>query len=213
MTIQEDHVDPLPPGVSARIREHVAKDLRPARGLSTLARLGGAALAAAAAASAGAMMSADAASAPLGALVIVVASVAMIAAATGFSMARASVPKRLVLALLPALAFYAVVLAARMLHVHEPGAASDAAVVCLVRGAMLAALPLAVLIVLWRRSDPFTPRLSGALLGGWAGLSGAVALTLACPSEDFWHVALGHGGALLGGAVLGAVLAPRWIRP
>jgi hypothetical protein len=213
MTMQDDHVDSLPSEVSARIRQHVERDLRPARGASTLARVGAAALAAAAAGSAGAMMSADAGGASLGVIVIVAASVAMIAAATGFSMARASVPKRLALALAPVLAFYAVVLAAGSMHVHEAGVASDAAVVCFVRGAMLAALPLAVMVVLWRRSDPFTPRLSGALLGGWAGLSGAVALTLACPSDEFWHVAIGHGGALLGGAVIGAVLASRWIRP
>lgn len=213
MSMNENHAEPLPPSVSARIREHVARDLRPARGLSPRLRFGAAAVAAAATASVGALMSSEARGAPVSALVIVGASVAMIAAATGMSMAKASVRRRLVLALLPALAFYTVVFITDTLHVHAPGTPTGAAATCLVRGAMLAALPLAVLIVLWRRSDPFTPRLSGALLGGWAGLSGAVALTLACPSDDFWHVALGHGGALLGGAMLGAVLAPRWIRP
>ncbi len=213
MTMPDDGIDTLPPEVSARIREQVASGLRPARGLPTRIRLLLGAFAAALAVGAGAMMSPDAKGAPAAAISVVIASVAMVASATGLGMARASVGARVLLTLAPALAFYGVVLASQAFHLHEPGAAAGAASSCLLRGAMLAALPLGVLVLLWRRTDPFTPRLSGAVLGGWAGLAGAAGLTLACPSDELWHVALGHGGAVLGGAVLGAVLAPRWIKP
>jgi hypothetical protein len=51
------------------------------------------------------------------------------------------------------------------------------------------------------------------MLGGWAELAGAVGVSLACPSGDWLHVALGHRGAIAGGALLGAAIARRLLRP
>ena len=77
----------------------------------------------------------------------------------------------------------------------------------------MAIVPLAGLLLSWRRTDPFTPFLTGALIGGWAGLAGAVALGLFCPSCDVGHLILGHGGVVLLGIMIGGWLGRRLLAP
>ena len=56
-------------------------------------------------------------------------------------------------------------------------------------------------------------RTTGAIIGGWAGLTGSVALTLACPSTSVAHIVLGHGSAIVIGALVGAALGRRLLSP
>jgi hypothetical protein len=207
----------MPPAdMSARIRELVARDMAPQRGPSPLARIAAGSVAAAIAVGIGAMMGRDLARAPANVLAVVMATLAAIVVATGLGVARkrpAPLAARVTLALLPPLAFAAIVLVSGWASPSGMALGADALGACLTRGAMLAALPLVVAVVAWRRTDPFTPRLTGAMLGGWAGLAGAVGVTLGCPSSDVWHIAIAHGGAVVGGALIGAVVARRFLRP
>jgi hypothetical protein len=69
------------------------------------------------------------------------------------------------------------------------------------------------LLLLWRRTDPFTPALSGALLGGTGGVVGTLSACLACPTDEGWHLMLGHGLAVSALALLGAAAGRRWLAP
>ena len=60
----------------------------------------------------------------------------------------------------------------------------------------------------WRRSDPVTPRATGAAFGAGAGLGSALLVDLWCPVAYVPHLLLGHvlpiailslAGALIGG--------------
>ena len=66
----------------------------------------------------------------------------------------------------------------------------------------------------WRRSDPITPRATGAAFGAGAGLGSALLVDLWCPVGYVPHLLLGHvlpiailsvAGGLIGGRVLGIV--------
>jgi hypothetical protein len=228
MTPIDDHLPPMPAQlepprhVTESIRQRIAADLQPKRGPSARTRwLLGLAGVVAAMFAVGMMAADQAASAPQRALAILLISIALIGVATFLGLARAgsvpvSVGTRTALALLPPLAFLLIFsLAHGVLPLETPSVAEmePSTAGCLMRGALLAALPLAVLVLAWRRTDPFTPRLTGALIGGWAGLTGAVGLTVACPSTDIFHVAVGHGGALVGGALIGMWLGRRFLSP
>jgi hypothetical protein len=68
-------------------------------------------------------------------------------------------------------------------------------------------------LFLWRRTDPFSPRVSGALAGLAGGLAGAVTIGVTCPSGETWHLWLGHGAAVATLAVAGALLGRRVLSP
>jgi hypothetical protein len=67
--------------------------------------------------------------------------------------------------------------------------------------------------VIWRRTDPFTPRLSGAIVGLSGGLVGAAAVGLACPSAEAWHLGVGHGLSTLCLASAGWLVGGRFFAP
>jgi hypothetical protein len=69
------------------------------------------------------------------------------------------------------------------------------------------------ILLLWRRTDPFTPRLSGALAGLIGGLAAAIPMGLVCPGKECWHLWLSHGVSLVLVIVLGATLGRRWLTP
>ena len=147
-------------------------------------------------------------------LLVALAGIAMMGGATflGLTWAsgkRVNVGVRIAVAVLPPLAF------ASLATIAHPGAAvgRDPLGGCLSTGLVLAAVPMAVMFLSWRRTDPYSPRVTGALIGGWAGLTGAVGLTLTCPSNDLLHIALGHGGAVAGGALLGWLLGRKLLSP
>jgi hypothetical protein len=55
------------------------------------------------------------------------------------------------------------------------------------------------ILFLWRKTDPFTPRLSGSLAGLLGGLGAATPIGLVCPGTDCWHLWLAHGLSLVVG--------------
>jgi hypothetical protein len=69
------------------------------------------------------------------------------------------------------------------------------------------------ILLVWRRTDPLSPGLSGAMGGLAGGLVGVVALGFSCPCSHVWHLWLGHGSAVVLLVVLGWVLGRRWLSP
>ncbi|HTM44701.1 MAG TPA: NrsF family protein [Polyangiaceae bacterium] len=69
------------------------------------------------------------------------------------------------------------------------------------------------IMLLWRRTDPFTPRITGSLAGLAGGLAAATPVGLVCPGTDGWHLCLAHGLSLVLVVALGAVLGRRWLSP
>lgn len=86
-------------------------------------------------------------------------------------------------------------------------------VVCGVHALIFGALAIAALFYVWRRSDPFSPRLSGAVSGLAGGLVGAVALDMTCPHLEAWHLWVGHGLTLLMLVAAGWYVGRRWLAP
>jgi len=85
---------------------------------------------------------------------------------------------------------------------------------CLVLSVGTGGLMLFAALVSWRRSDPITPRATGAAFGAGAGLGSALLVDLWCPVGYVPHLLLGHvlpiailslAGGLIGGRVLGIV--------
>ncbi|NLE87494.1 MAG: DUF1109 family protein [Myxococcales bacterium] len=69
------------------------------------------------------------------------------------------------------------------------------------------------IMLLWRRTDPFSPGLSGALVGLLGGLVGSVGIGFACPNAEGWHMGLGHGLTLAALVGLGWLLGKRLLPP
>jgi hypothetical protein len=85
---------------------------------------------------------------------------------------------------------------------------------CLVLSVGTGGLMLFAALMSWRRSDPVTPRATGAAFGAGAGLGSALLVDLWCPVGYVPHLLLGHvlpiailslAGALIGGRLLGIV--------
>ena len=83
---------------------------------------------------------------------------------------------------------------------------------CLVLSVSTGALMLFAALISWRRTDPVTPRATGAAFGAGAGLGSALLVDLWCPVSYMPHLLLGHvlpivilsvAGGLIGGRVLG----------
>jgi hypothetical protein len=86
-------------------------------------------------------------------------------------------------------------------------------VVCGIHTLVFGALAMATLFFVWRRTDPFSPRLSGAVSGLAGGLVGAVALDLTCPHLEAWHLWIGHGLTLVTLVAAGWYAGRRWLAP
>ncbi len=69
------------------------------------------------------------------------------------------------------------------------------------------------ILLLWSRTDPFRPGVTGALVGLLGGLAGAVGVGLVCPSHEAWHLWMGHGLTVLALVLLGSTLGRRWLSP
>lgn len=68
-------------------------------------------------------------------------------------------------------------------------------------------------LLVWRRTDPLTPGLSGALAGLCGGLASAVGIGVACPSHEGWHLWLAHGTTLVVFVLVGWVVGRKWLAP
>jgi hypothetical protein len=71
----------------------------------------------------------------------------------------------------------------------------------------------ASVLYVWRRSDPFSPQLSGTLAGLVGGLAGTITIGLVCPGEEGWHLWLGHGLGVLVLGLVGGLLGRRVLAP
>ena len=83
---------------------------------------------------------------------------------------------------------------------------------CLALSVGTGGLMLFAALMSWRRSEPVTPRATGAAFGAGAGLGSALLVDLWCPVAYLPHLLLGHvlpilvlavAGGLIGGRVLG----------
>jgi hypothetical protein len=84
---------------------------------------------------------------------------------------------------------------------------------CGVHALLFGLLSTLGLFFVWRRTDPYSPRLTGALTGLAGGLIGGVAMDVVCTSREFWHLGLSHALPLLLSIALGAMLGKRWLSP
>ncbi len=89
----------------------------------------------------------------------------------------------------------------------------EAAARCGLRALLLGSLTGAGLLYVWRRSDPYTPQITGALAGLLCGLVAASATGFVCTGNEGWHLWLGHGLTVLALVWLGAWLGKRFLSP
>ncbi len=84
---------------------------------------------------------------------------------------------------------------------------------CLTRGLVTGTVLLGAWLWIWRRSDPWTPRVGGALMGALAGTIASAGLGVACLTTSSLHLLSGHWliVPLLAGA--GCLLARRAVAP
>lgn len=209
-------VDP-PADVTARIRANVERSLCPVRGRSLLARR---------VFGFGAMIATlgviyfilpEAAHQSGHARDVFLTGVAFLAAGSLWSLGRTgsagvSIGARAAFASAPPVVFLLIAVLSTTVFPQASGVARTG-LGCFKNGVVIALVPMAILLFLWRRSDPFAPRLTGALVGGWAGLAGAVALAMACPSQSALHVLVAHGAAVAAGALAGALVGRRLLAP
>lgn len=86
-------------------------------------------------------------------------------------------------------------------------------VACFAHVLLTGALASGLSALMWRRTDPFSPHLTGALLGAFGGLLGVLSVGMTCPSTEGWHLLFGHGLSVSTLAALGAFFGPRILSP
>ena len=84
---------------------------------------------------------------------------------------------------------------------------------CLTLAVVVGALVLASFTVALRRAVPTANWLRGAVLGTAAGAWAGLGLFIFCPSGQGQHVLVGHVLPILAFTVIGAIAAPRALRP
>jgi hypothetical protein len=97
---------------------------------------------------------------------------------------------------------------ARFMH-EGLGRAGECSLYSLAFGVIAAGATL----LLWRRTDPLTPGLSGALAGLLGGLASAVGVGIACPTHESWHLWLVHGMTVVLFVGVGWAVGRKWLAP
>jgi hypothetical protein len=87
------------------------------------------------------------------------------------------------------------------------------ALVCAIRGLLIGLAGGGALFWLWRKTDPWTPRLSGALVGGASGAIAAATVSMMCGGVSAGHLAVGHWLVVPILAIMGALTARRVLAP
>jgi hypothetical protein len=93
------------------------------------------------------------------------------------------------------------------------GATASHAVGCGFVSLFFGALISGGVLLLWRGTDPLTPGISGALVGLVGGLGGAIAMGIACPSHEAWHLGCSHGLGVIALVFLGGAVGRRLLSP
>ena len=87
------------------------------------------------------------------------------------------------------------------------------AIGCCLRSLLSGLLGCSAFLYIFRRTDPWTPRISGALLGACAGTIASAGVGIPCPSETGGHLMVGHWLAVPLVALFGALAARRVLEP
>lgn len=87
------------------------------------------------------------------------------------------------------------------------------AVVCGGLALLFGALVAGGALFAWRRTDPYTPGISGALIGVVAGLATGSGMTVACGSHEAFHACFAHGLVVFALAALGFGFGRRLLAP
>lgn len=98
---------------------------------------------------------------------------------------------------------------AHFAHGNPAGHAVGCGLVALFFGALVAGGAL----VAWRRTDPYNPGLSGALIGLVAGLASGSGMSIACASHEVFHQCLAHGAVVFALSLAGFGLGRRLLAP
>jgi hypothetical protein len=98
-------------------------------------------------------------------------------------------------------------------HPHDAESLLSSAFACGAHGLARGILTLGILFLVWRRTDPFSPRTTAAHLGLVSGLLSVVATTMVCPIREGVHLLLGHALVVLITAAAGATLGPKLLAP
>jgi hypothetical protein len=83
---------------------------------------------------------------------------------------------------------------------------------CMLKTALLAAGPLALGVVAFRRAFASASALRASAFGVACGAISAATLSLSCPHRAALHVIVGHGTMLIAAGLLGALLGRRVMR-
>jgi hypothetical protein len=124
--------------------------------------------------------------------------------------------RRALLALLLPLGFLAYLLldsSVRLPFVEFLRGPVEMAARCGINALLGSTLGTGVILWLWRRTDPMSPEVSGALIGLVAGIAGAVGIGIGCSNDEAWHLLAGHGLGVIALSVAGAWLGRRWLAP
>jgi hypothetical protein len=68
-------------------------------------------------------------------------------------------------------------------------------------------------LVAWRRTDPYNPGISGAMIGLVAGLASGSGMSIACASHEVVHSCVAHGAVVFALALAGFGLGRRLLAP
>jgi hypothetical protein len=124
---------------------------------------------------------------------------------------------RLVFAVLVPIAFFvylALTASGRLsFDAFSQGATAAHAMRCGALCFVIGAIVTGAVLMLWRRTDPLTPGLSGALAGLAGGMGSALALGVACPSHEAWHLGFSHGLVVVALVILGGAVGRRLLTP
>ncbi|HYJ09748.1 MAG TPA: NrsF family protein [Polyangiaceae bacterium] len=93
------------------------------------------------------------------------------------------------------------------------GYSGDHAIVCAGVALLFGALVAGGALFAWRRTDPYTPGISGALIGVVAGLATGSGMTVACGSHEAFHACFAHGLVVFALAALGFGFGRRMLSP
>ncbi len=98
---------------------------------------------------------------------------------------------------------------AKFVQGYSGGHALGCGLVALCLGALVAGGAM----IAWRRTDPYNPGISGAMIGMLGGIASGVGMSVACPSSEAFHACFAHGIGVFALALAGFGLGRRLLAP